>query len=619
MKKITTLLLMFLTVTFSQAQLFSSVRTNGGSDQHASNRVVTDWLHYDNGSNFTAFGASSGSHTVGAYINLTSNLLAGHINRQIEEVKFYLGDDASNITDNITVEIYTDPTAAPVYTEDFPMAGLTAGDWNTVTLATPFVIDGTELYVGYKYTASGFIIGVDDGSNFVSNVNFYTYDGGPMTSWDGVAAYNFNLQAGVGGATATNDAGVNNVNLPAILPAPASTPIEATIVNYGVTTLNSIDFNYQVDNGTVQTDNLTGLNLASGQSTTVTHSVPWNATTGAHSVDVYVSNFNGNGADDIPANDHKVKTVSVASNSTQNLPLYEEFTSSTCGPCAYFNSNVFTTNFLNNNANKYTLVKYQMDWPGVGDPYYTAEGGVGKSFYGVSGVPQLFIAGSESTASSTNDLQQELDAKYAEPSFFAMTSTYVIDANNNITVSVDVSPYLTGDYTLHCAVVEKTTSGNVGSNGETEFHNVMMKMVPDASGTPAALVADTPASFTLDASLANTNIEEFNDLEVVVFLQDDSTKEVMQSAKSVDNNSAVEDVVFKNLTVYPNPSNGILIINNAQNMNLQILSLNGQILFEKNGLSQQNNIDLSNLPEGIYMAKFIKNDKVGIRKVVINK
>jgi len=51
MKRITTLLLMLLTVTFSQAQLFSSVRTNGGVDQHATNRTVTDWLHYDNGSN----------------------------------------------------------------------------------------------------------------------------------------------------------------------------------------------------------------------------------------------------------------------------------------------------------------------------------------------------------------------------------------------------------------------------------------------------------------------------------------------------------------------------------------------------------------------------------------
>jgi hypothetical protein len=440
-----------------------------------------------------------------------------------------------------------------------------------------------------------------------------------MTSWDSVASYNFNIQVGVGGATAANDAGVSNVNLPAILPAPGSTSIEATIVNYGTTNLTSIDFNYQVDGGTVHTDNLTGLNLAQGQSTTVTHTVPWNATVGAHSVDVYVSNFNGNGNDDIAANDHQVKTVSVASNTTQNLPLYEEFTSSTCSPCATFNSTYFNTNFLNSNAGKFTLIKYQMNWPLPGDPYYTAEGGTRRAYYGVGGVPSLYIDGDEGTHFDTSALQQDLDTKYAEPSFFVINSTYSIDANNNITVSVDVNPYLTGDFTLHCAVVEKTTTGNVGSNGETEFHNVMMKMVPDASGTPAAFVADTPASFTLNASLSGTHIEDPNDLEVIVFIQDDSNKNVMQSAKSVEDSSGVEDAVFKNLTVYPNPTNSRLFINNAQNMNLQIMNLSGQILIEKNNLSQQNSIDLSNLSKGIYLAKFIKNDKVGIRKIVINK
>ncbi|MEZ5197672.1 MAG: hypothetical protein R2764_15170 [Bacteroidales bacterium] len=32
-----------------------------------------------------------------------------------------------------------------------------------------------------------------------------------------------------------------------------------------------------------------------------------------------------------------------------------------------------------------TLVKYQMNWPGVGDPYYT-EGGAERNYYGVSWV-----------------------------------------------------------------------------------------------------------------------------------------------------------------------------------------------------------------------------------------
>ena len=37
--------------------------------------------------------------------------------------------------------------------------------------------------------------------------------------------------------------------------------------------------------------------------------------------------------------------------------------------------------FCNNNPGKYTYVKYQMNWPAPGDPYYTNEGGVRKTYY----------------------------------------------------------------------------------------------------------------------------------------------------------------------------------------------------------------------------------------------
>jgi len=619
MKKITTFLLLFV-ITFSQAQLFNSVRTNGGGDNHIASRTVTDWLHYDNGTNANAFGAQSGSATLGVYIKLSPTLLAGHINRQIEEVKFFLGADAANMTSNLTIEIYTDPAAAPVYTEDFPSSSLTPGNWNTVTLSNPFVITGAELYVGYKLTSAGYVIGVDDGSNYVTGVNFYTFNGGAMSSWDNIASYNFNLQVGVGGAITSNDAGVSNINLPAILPQPGNTNIEATITNYGANTLNSIDFNYQVDGGTVQTDQLTGLNIPTGQSTTVTHSVPWNATVGSHNVDVFVSNFNGNGPDDITANDHMIKTFSVASNFTQKKPLYEEFTSSTCPPCANLNSNYFNNSFLSTNTGKYNLIKYQMNWPSPGDPYYTSEGGDRRAYYGVNSVPTLFLDGFDGTHFNTIALQQDLDAAYAEPAFFAMTSSYSIDPNTkDINVTVNVNPYLSGDYTLHCAVVEKTTTGNVGNNGETEFYNVMMKMVPDANGTAAAVVADVPESFNITANLNGTNIEEYSDLEVIVFLQDTGSKKVMQSVKSVDSSGAVEDVVFSSLKIYPNPTTGSLFINNAEDMSIEIYNISGNLLFKEKDLSNQTNISLDNLTNGVYFVKFIKDDKIDLRKIVVNK
>ena len=63
--------------------------------------------------------------------------------------------------------------------------------------------------------------------------------------------------------------------------------------------------------------------------------------------------------------------VCVIAQTPERKVLVEELTSSTCGPCAQLN-NLFNP-WLANNAEKVTVIKYQMNWPGTGDPYYTAE------------------------------------------------------------------------------------------------------------------------------------------------------------------------------------------------------------------------------------------------------
>ena len=65
----------------------------------------------------------------------------------------------------------------------------------------------------------------------------------------------------------------------------------------------------------------------------------------------------------------------------------------------------------------------------------------------------------------------------------------------------------------HIVIVEKTTMGNVGNNGETEFHNVMMKMLPDASGTTlGALATGVQVSLNETFDMDETFMETPNDL-----------------------------------------------------------------------------------------------------------
>ncbi len=86
-------------------------------------------------------------------------------------------------------------------------------------------------------------------------------------------------------------------------------------------------------------------------------------------------------------------------------------------------------------------------------------------------------------------------------------------------IEVNIAPKIEGDFTVHVVVLEKETFDNVGSNGETSFRNVMMKVLPDANGTPLTLVPDKSITLNLFVDLTNTFIEEICDLEVIVFIQ----------------------------------------------------------------------------------------------------
>jgi len=96
------------------------------------------------------------------------------------------------------------------------------------------------------------------------------------------------------------------------------------------------------------------------------------------------------------------------------------------------------------------------------------------------------------------------------------------------------------------------------------------------------------------------------------FLSEDMQSFIIEATGSVD------DAMFSELKIYPNPTEGVFLIDNATGMNLQIFDIKANLIFEKTDLSNQEEIQL-NLPNGVYFAKFAKNNQVGVRKIVISK
>jgi len=311
-----------------------------------------------------------------------------------------------------------------------------------------------------------------------------------------------------------------------------ATPVSGVVTSYGTEEIESFDVSWQIDEGEVYIESFTGLELGFNQSFDFLTETLLDLEPGGYQLKVEIVNINGEEEDDDPGNNLFQKDVYVPHDLVQRKPLFESFTSSTCPPCASFNHGFFN-DFISQNINELAIIKYQMNWPGSGDPYYTPEGGVRRNYYGVSVVPFLVMEGkplSTSATAVTNAFNQALE----NPAFIELGGTFVVE-DQTLELDVDIMPYIDAEqFKLHAAVVEKTTTGNVGSNGESEFHYVMMKLIPNASGTTIDLTALETYHTTLSTDLSDTHIEDFEDLAVVLFLQHDPTQQIFQSAFAID-------------------------------------------------------------------------------------
>jgi hypothetical protein len=189
-----------------------------------------------------------------------------------------------------------------------------------------------------------------------------------------------------------------------------------------------------------------------------------------------------------------------------------------------------------------------MDWPGSGDPYYTEEGGVRRNYYGVSYVPWLNMDGFL-IASNVGTIDAAFQEALLRSGYCSVAATHSMDGSE-ITVTANVVPFanLTG-FKVHIVVFEYVTTGNVSSNGETEFHHVMMKMLPDANGTSVDMTDRMPVSITESFDMSSTNVEELDDLGVAIIVQDYAGYTVFQSAYSVEDASYNTEDRLQDLTV----------------------------------------------------------------------
>ncbi len=209
------------------------------------------------------------------------------------------------------------------------------------------------------------------------------------------------------------------------------------------------------------------------------------------------------------------------------------------------------------------------------------------------------------------------DYETNKPAFFEMTSSLSI-SGDNVYVDVNIMPFISVDMKVNIAVVEVETTGNTGNNGESSFEHVMMKMLPDANGTVVSFEAGTNSEINEIFDMSSTNVEDMDDLMVVVFVQDDATKQVMQSTFALGQPLGLEDNYLQNVGMYPNPSNGLLNISTDSELQVTIHDILGKKVFSKEGINTEV-LDLSHLNNGMYLVNISDGINMTSKKLIINK
>ncbi len=449
-------------------------------------------------------------------------------------------------------------------------------------------------------------------------------------------------------STTLYDVQVDAIKINDFIPA-GSTNITTTFTNKGSSSVSSITFQYSIDGGAPVSGTSTGLSIAPGATTDVSHVTPWNATAGSHSIVVTPTQVNGN-ADARSCNNTGSENTFVYdnTNSTTRTPLFEIFTSSTCPPCKPGNENYHSIVDLKPRLD-FVSVKWQQDFPGTGDPYATNESVNRRStYYGINSIPRMEIDGGwDGNANSFTDALYV--AAKGSPAFATMNGTYQVDTVlKRVYYTINYSPTINipaNAVRLFTAINEGLTTRNVKSNLETEFIDVVKKALPTETGTLLAaktagstnMVKDSftfEGTYRLPADGASANrinhttensIEEFTDLKVVTWLQETS-KFVWQAANLTfagflpGNATGINNTISNvNLNVYPNPASDKVMVNfelsSSTDLNVQLIDPQGKVIVSEkaqysNGAHSMS-IDLGGLSNGNYIIQLVGNtDKV---------
>lgn len=238
-----------------------------------------------------------------------------------------------------------------------------------------------------------------------------------------------------------------------------------------------------------------------------------------------------------------------AQTATQRLSIIEEFTSATCYPCTTATEVLKPIVSLSNGV---IAIRYHLYFPVVGDPFYMANKSENETrsrlYFKDPGLPAAKVNGNiEVNPQQANDVTDAIKLGQAQPYPVKIEISHDKTNLSNVKVNVKVTSDIPlSNYTLHAVVVaseihldklpllpDAYTETLEHWNHEKEFTDAMLKMLPDTNGTQVTILPGTPASYDFSYTAKTGDIWKTDQLNIIAFLQNNVTKEIIQAATTV--------------------------------------------------------------------------------------
>ncbi len=304
--------------------------------------------------------------------------------------------------------------------------------------------------------------------------------------------------------------------------------------------------------------------------------------------------------------------------------LLEQITNSRCSICKSKNPAFHSLISQAQYADDVHHIAYHPSFPYNNCVFYLAnpsENNARAALYAAQSTPQLALNGDHLSPSGPLLPEATLQAALNQTSsvYLQVTETSGVGAERVATINIHTVGEVPSGYKLYAALVEKTINLTT-PNGEPVHYNVFRKMLPDINGlpfTPAAL--GQSVTFALNYTL--NPAWNPNEMYVVAFLQNPTTKDVLNSGTKFDPavSATGEAIQSATLRIVPNPvsDQAVATIGDDQAEQVEIFGSNGQRAMLRFS-SEQNTVSLptANLTPGLYFLKITGKKGVYTGKMV---